>query len=311
MRPRRCTSSCRPAGRSHRWAVVATALVAGIALAVPPAASAQAPGTISVHALFSGGRTTGFTAGTPLQIQYSDPTGQTREQQVCWTPAPIDLPSCTPTGTGAPAAAGTQQVTVQLTNGQSVSTTFSVGPAASQLGSGTSNAPPVPYTVTCATELYGNLNQSDPLQLLSPGEHVAAYYQANSSTLQVYDFSSNQPGFMAASCAQGPAPQARTFERTFRLRSNRTRTYRLSLPEGFEPVSVRGSTPIGYQLYPGNQRGSGVGNYIRAGGGGVHRPFLGATVIRDGFTDNAVFVRVRTTRLTRSITLLISAYGTS
>jgi hypothetical protein len=43
----------------------------------------------------------------------------------------------------------------------------------------------------------------------------------------------------------------------------------------------------------------------------VHRPFLGATVIRDGITDDFVFVRVRTTRLTRPITLLISAYGTS
>jgi hypothetical protein len=288
---------------------VAAALVSAPALALPAAAGAQ--GTIAVHALFSGGRTTGFTAGTPLQVQYTDPTGQTREQQVCWSPAPIDLPSCTPTGTGAPAAAGTQQVTVQLTNGQSVSTTFAVGPAATQLGSGSSNTPPVPYTVTCATELYGNVGQTDPLQILSPGEQVAAFYRASSSTLQVYAYSSNEPGFMAASCTQAPAPQARTYRRTFRLRPNRTRTYRLPLPHGFQPVSVRGSTPIGYQLYPGNQRGSGVGNYIRARGGGVHAPFLGATVVRDGITGGAVFVRVRTGRLPRSITLLISAYGTT
>lgn len=302
MRLLRCTSP-------RRCVAIAAALASGAVLALPAGASAQ--GTISVHAIFSGGQTTNFTAGTPLQIQYSDPTGQTREQQVCWTPAPIDLPSCTPTGTGAPAAAGTQQVTVRLTNGQSVSTAFSVGPAATQLGTGTTNSPPVPYTVTCATELYGNLNQSDPLHLLSPGEQVAAYYQANSSTLQVYDYSSNTPGFIDADCAQGPGPSAQTFERTVRLRSNRTQTYRLSLPEEFEPVSVQGSTPIGYQLYVGNQRGSGVGNYIRARGGGVHRPFLGATVIRDGITDDFVFVRVRTTRLTRPITLLISAYGTT
>ena len=304
MRSRRSTSP-------RRCAAVLVTLAGSVALAMPAATSAQAPGAITVHALFSGGRTTGFTAGTPVQIQYSDPTGQTREEQVCWTPAPIDLPSCTPTGTGAPAAAGTQRVTVQLTNGQSVTTTFAVGPAATQLGAGTSNAPPVPYTVTCSTELYGNLGQSDPLQLLSPGEQVAAYYQANSSTLQVYDYSTNQPGFVASSCARAPAQQARTFERTVRLRSNRTRTYRLSLPEGFEPVSVRGSTPIGYQLYPGSRRGDGVGNYIRASGGGVHRPFLGATVVRNGVSDDAVFVRVRTTRLTQPITLLISAYGTT
>jgi hypothetical protein len=307
MRHRRHTH-----GRPPRRSVpLAAALVMCLALALPATAGAQAGGTISVHALFSGGRTTGFTVGTPLQIQYSDPSGQTRERQVCWTPAPIDLPSCSPTGTGAPAAAGTQRVTVQLTNGQSVSTAFAVGPAATQLAPGTSSAPPVPYTVTCATELYGNVGQEDPLHLLSPGEQVAAYYQANSSTLQVYDYSTNMAGFVAASCARGPAEQARTYDRTFRLRSNRTRTYRLPLPEGFEPVSVRGSTPVAYQLYPGRQRGFGVGNYIRASGGGVHRPFLGATVVRDGITDDAVFVRVRTTRLSRPITLSISAYGTT
>jgi hypothetical protein len=38
-----------------------------------------------------------------LQVQYNDPSGATREKQVCWSPAPIDQPACTPTGTGAPA----------------------------------------------------------------------------------------------------------------------------------------------------------------------------------------------------------------
>jgi hypothetical protein len=287
----------------------AAALGAGALLAVAPLASAQTAPTIGVHALFSGGKTSGFTVGTPLGIQYNDPSGQTREQQVCWSPAPIDLPACTPTGTGAPARAGTQRVTVQLTNGQSVSTSFPVGPAATQLASGTTNAPPVPYTVTCATELYGDADREDPLHVVSPGEQVAAYYRANRSTVQVYDYSSNTAGFVAAGCVTGPKQQARTIERTVRLRSNRTQTYRLSLPRGFKAVSVHGSTPIAYQLYAG-QRGSGVGNYIRAQGGGVHKPFLGATVIRDGITGNAVFVRIQTTSLERPVTLLISAYGT-
>jgi hypothetical protein len=293
-----------------RRSLSVAALGACALLAVPGAAPAQTTPTISVHALFSGGKTSGFTVGTPLGIQYNDPSGATREKQVCWSPAPIDLPACTSTGTGAPAQAGTQQVTVQLTNGQSVSTSFPVGPAATQLGSGTTNAPPVPYTVTCSDELYGNANQSDPIILLSPGEQVAAYYRANSSTVQVYDYSSNTAGFVAASCVTGPKQQARTIERTVRLRSNRTQTYRLRLPQGFKAVSVRGSTPIAYQLYTG-QRGSGVGNYIRAQGGGVHKPFLGATVIRDGITDNTVFVSIRTTSLERPVTLVISAYGTT
>jgi hypothetical protein len=281
-------------------------------LAVPGAAPAQTTPSIGVHALFSGGRTSGFTVGTPLQIQYNDPTGQTREQQVCWSPAPIELPACTPTGTGAPAQAGTQRVTVQLTNGQSLSTSFPVGPAATQLGSGTTNAPPVPYTVTCSDELYGNANRSDPLSLLSPGEQVAAYYRANSTTLQVYDYATNTPGFVASNCVTGPAQRPREYSDTFRLRSNRTRTYRLSLPSGFKPYSVRRSTAIGWQLYPGRRYGSGAGDAISATPSRfVHRAVLGATVVGTGITNNQVYVRVRTTRLDRPMTLFISAIGTT
>jgi hypothetical protein len=295
---------------SSRIALRAAAVGACTLLALPAASAAQAP-SISVHALFSAGRTTNFTVGTPLAVQYNDPSGQTRERQVCWSPAPIELPACTPTGTGAPAQAGTQRVTVQLTNGQSVSTSFPVGPAAAQLGAGTSNAPPVPYTVTCSTELYGNLGQQDPIHVLGPGQLVAAYYQASSSTLQVYDYATNTAGFVASSCVTAPKPRAQTYSDTFRLRSNRTRTYRLRLPQGFKAVSVRGSTPIAYQLYVGHARGSGVGNYIRASGGGVHKPFLGATVTRDGIANGFVFVRIRTAKLEHPITLSISAYGTT
>jgi hypothetical protein len=302
MHPSRARRPC-----TRRSAAIVTALAIGVIAAVPAAAPAQAP-SISVHAIFSGGKTSGFTAGTVLQVQYNDPSGATREKQVCWSPAPIDQPSCTPTGTGAPAQAGTQTITVQLTNGQAVSTTLSIAAAATSLGNGTSNSPPVPYTVTCATELYGNLGQEDPLLVVSPGEKVAAYYRANSTTLQVYDYSSNTAGFLASNCATGPQPRARTLERTVQLRSNRTQTYRLRLPQGFEPTGP--GTPIAYQLYPGNRRGSGVGNDIRTSGG-VHKPFLGATVVRDGYNRDFVFVRIRTTRLDGPVTLLISAHGTT
>jgi hypothetical protein len=296
---------------THRIRLLAGAAGACALLAVPAAASAQTSATVDVHALFSGGRTTNFTVGTPVGIQYNDPSGQTREQQVCWSPAPIDLPACTASGTGAPAQAGTQTITVMLTNGQSVEKTFPVGPAATTLGSGTSNAPPVPYTVSCSVEFYANAGQNDPLYVLNPAQQVAAYYRANSTTLQVYDYATNTAGFAASNCLTAPKPQAQTYQRTFRLRSNKTQTYRLSLPKGFKAVSVRGSTPVAYQLYVGSQKGSGVGNYITAKGGGVHRPFLGATVIRDGIANNAVFVRVRTAKLASPITLNISAYGTA
>ena len=294
-----------------RLALCAAAVGACAALALPAAASAQAP-SISVHALFSGGRTANFTAGTPLGVQYNDPSGQTREQQVCWSPAPIDLPSCTPTGTGAPAKAGTQKITVQLTNGQSVSTSFQVGAAATQLGNGTSNSPPVPYTVTCADELYANAGQKDPISLLSPGDQVAAYYKANSSTLQVYNYATNVAGFIASNCATGPAQKPRELSDTFRLKSNQTHTYRLSLPSGFKPYSVKGSTPIAWQLYPGHQYGSGAGDSISSKPSTfVHRSILGATVIGTSISNNKVNVRVRTTKLDRPMTLSISAIGTT
>lgn len=296
--------------RRRAWATVSLALSAAALLSISEGAGAQAATTVDVHAIFSGGKTSGFTVGTVLQVQYNDPSGQTREKQVCWSPAPIDQPACTPTGTGAPANAGTQQITVQLTNGQSVNKTLDIGAAATTLGSGTSNTPPVPYTVTCSTELYGDAGQQDPVHLVSPGEQVAAYYKANSSTLQVYDYSTNTAGFVASNCVTGPKKDAQTYERKVQLRSNRTQTYRLKLPQGFKAVSVHGSTPIAYQLYAG-LRGSGVGNYIRPSGGGVHKPFLGATVVRDGISDSAVFVRIKTTSLERPITLLLTAYGTA
>jgi hypothetical protein len=295
----------------NRIALCAAAAGACALLALPAAAAAQSP-SVSVHALFSGGRTTNFMVGTPLRVQYNDPSGQTREEEVCWSPSTITQPACTPTGTGAPASTGTQNITVELTNGKSVSTSVSVAAAATQLGSGTTNSPPVPYTVTCSDELYGNANQSDPISLLSPGEQVAAYYKANSSTLQVYDYATNTPGFAASNCLTGPAQKPREYSDTFRLRSNQTRTYRLSLPSGFQPYSIGGSTTYGWQLYPGSQYGSGAGDDVPTKPSRfVHRSVLGATVIGTSISNNKVSVRVRTTRLERPMTLFISAIGTT
>ena len=296
--------------RTHLPRLVAIALGVGALLALPGVAGAQSGGTIQVHALFSGGKTSGFTVGQPLGVTYVDASGQTREKQVCWSPAPIEQPSCTASGTGAANVVGPQTITVQLTNGQSVKTTFNVAAAPTTLGSGSSNTPPVPYTVVKPVTLTGDVS-GDPLYQLTPGDRVAAYYRANSTTLQVYDYATNTAGFAASSALTAPKPQASTTSDTFRLKSNRTATYKLTLPKGFKAVSVRGSTPIAYQLYVGHQRGSGVGNYITPGGGGVHKPFLGATVIQDGISSRTVFVKVRTGTLSQPITLAISAYGTS
>ena len=128
--------------------------------------------------------------------------------------------------------------------------------------------------------------------------------------MQVYDYTTNTAGSLPRAASPGPNSKPRP-TKSFRLRSNTTQTYKLSLPSGFKAVSVNGSTPIAYQLYVGSSRGSGVGNYITAKGGGVHKPFLGATVTSDGIANNAVFVRIRTGRLEQSLTLLLTAYGTT
>jgi hypothetical protein len=68
--------------RTHLPRMVAVALSVGALLALPGFAGAQSGGTIQVHALFSGGKTSGFTVGQPLGVTYTDPSGQTREKQV-------------------------------------------------------------------------------------------------------------------------------------------------------------------------------------------------------------------------------------
>src|SRR3712207_3939925 len=122
---------------------------------------------------FAGGLTSGFTAGAPLNVQYVDPTGTTRETQLCWSPAPIDQPACSTNTTAAPAQAGTQTITAQLSNGASVSRTLQIGPAATQLGSGSTASPPVPYTVTCSTQLYGNYSDRKSTRLNSSHANIS------------------------------------------------------------------------------------------------------------------------------------------
>ena len=66
--------------RRRRRAALALALATGVLLALPAAAPAQAGSSISIHAIFSGGKASGFNVGTVVQIRYSDPSGQTRRR---------------------------------------------------------------------------------------------------------------------------------------------------------------------------------------------------------------------------------------
>ena len=89
--------------RTHLPRLLAVALGVGALLALPGGRRGAVRGHhCQVHALFSGGKTSGFTVGhaSRRHLQSTRP-GQTREKQVCWSPAPIEQPSCTASGTGA------------------------------------------------------------------------------------------------------------------------------------------------------------------------------------------------------------------
>ena len=301
------------APRSRRLAVMAAGVAAALLASLGMlAGSARADGVgsnpqIQWHAAFSSGQSTGLTAGTPIVLSYVNPAANTSVRQFCWSPAPIDRPACGTSNIGAPAQSGAQTITATLANGQSVSTQIQVAEAATQLQNGATYAPPVLYTSTCSIALSGGASLSDTVGMIASGQQVAGYYQPRPSVTQVYDYSTNTAGFMPTVCLSGAADDTVSYQRTLTLRSNHTATYRLSVPESFKPITD--ATPLAYQLYRGNQVGSGVGNSIQLNRtGGRHEPFLGATVTRTTFKNNTVSVTVKTKRV-RNLTLRISAIG--
>jgi hypothetical protein len=170
-------------------------LVAGAVAVFPGAADAQRSSrfTVTVHAIFSGGQTSGFTAGEPLQVSFSDRRHRVRETRICWSPAPVQRPACSLDTMGAPAASGTQRVTVRLSNGSSISKSVRVGAAA------------VPVALTCATPLLADASPSSPsLGTLPNGQFVAAYYRAANSLTQVWSYASQRAGFASSSCIGQP-----------------------------------------------------------------------------------------------------------
>jgi hypothetical protein len=293
------------------------ALVAGAGLAGTAAsASAQNVPFIQHWAAFSGGHVGDYTVGTVIETHFVDPTGTAKETEYCWSPAPIARPACSTSTAGAPAQAGTQTVTAKLSNGQSVSTTFPVGPANVNLGTGNGPfVPPVPYTLNGGIVLSADASLDEAIATLSPGQQVAGYYSPRQGVTQVYDYATNQAGFVPSALLDAPAATDKTYKRTVTLRSNRTRTYRLKVPAGFEPNTSRNpgggrQLTVDYQIYYG-QVGSGVANPIRTSGRGAHEPFLGATVTRSSFKDNTVSVTVKTGKLSKPLKLQLSAYGTA
>jgi hypothetical protein len=290
--------------------VVASVAGAGLAGSALAGGGGTAP-FIQHWSAFSGTKVGGYTVGDPIDVHYVDPSGQTTERQYCWSPAPIGRPACGTSNIGAPAEDGTQTVTAQLNNGKSVSTRFPVGPANTVLGTGTGAfTPPVPYTVNGAMSLYAEASLDTPIAEVTVGQQLAGYYSPRKGVTQVYDYASNQAGFFPSALLTPPAATIKTYAKTFKLKSDQTKTYSMSLPSGFTPGTPTGTgTPVNYSLYRGTAIYGGTSEAIDNKGKGSHVPFLGALVTRSSYTSKAVSVTVRTGKLASPLTLRIAAIG--
>jgi hypothetical protein len=292
---------------------LAVASIAGAGLAGPALADGGGTTPFIQHwSAFSGGQVGGYTVGDPIDLHYMDPSGQTTERQYCWSPAPIAQPACSASSVGAPAQAGTQTVTAELNNGQSVTTQFAIAPANTVLGTGTGAfVPPVLYTANGSITLSGDANLDTAIGQVSVGQQLAGYYSPSPGVTQVYDYATNQSGFIPSALLNAPASPIKTYTKVVRLKSDRTTTYTLSLPAGFTPGNVNPTgTAIDYSLYRGTALGTGTGMAINAAARGNHSTFLNATVLRSTYSSKAVTVTVKTGKLSGPLTLRIAANGT-
>jgi len=104
-----------------------TLSVAFLAVLVAPAAVASAAPDdgLRVRAIFSGGRADDLAVGEPLSISYS--RGKARAARICWTPTPIESPTCaSPSAYRAASRAGVQHLRITLSDGMTVAASFRV-----------------------------------------------------------------------------------------------------------------------------------------------------------------------------------------
>lgn len=297
--------------------LAATALLGA---AVPGTAqAADGRYQVNVHVEYESGRTTDFKVGEIVMVSVKDSQGTASPSKICWSPAPIDRPACSPSAQGAPATVGTQKLSITMSDGSTVTHEFPVGQAATQVQKNTAAATaPVPLRVTCASQLYGQRLEDGtyamPLGVVAAGQQVAAYYDAGGGYYQVAPYGTFTPGFMAKACLQGVSVGSTQTKSTYTLKSNTEKTYRLKIPKTFKVQGFSGdATGVSYAIdIKGGGFGDGVANPISKQGGGVHLPFLGATVVKDGYDakSKAWFVRVKTGKLKKPLTLEILAYGT-
>ena len=168
------------------------ALVAGAVLS-PAIASAQAPPTLRVHAIFSGGRQgTRFHVGQALLVDVRNAAGR-KLTQVCWSP-----------GTAAPAQTGTTPATATLTDGTKLTAAHAILPAARRVGGSTA----VPATIRCQdVTLFGNYDgrrhrSRDPIETIRRGAAVGLYNRIAPGKIFMWDYASNRGGFASERCAR-------------------------------------------------------------------------------------------------------------
>ena len=184
---------------------LAGALIAAAALtaAVVATATAQTTGpTLRVHAIFSGGRAQSFHAGEVLMVDVPRAGGR-KLTQVCWTPAPIARPDCSPSSLAAPHG-GPLTITATLDDGTRLTRTLRIHAPATKVDGPRA----VPATITCRdVTLFGNYDQRrkrsrDPVETIRRGAQVGLYNVIAPGKIFMWDYATNKAGFASQSCAK-------------------------------------------------------------------------------------------------------------
>ncbi|MDQ8046734.1 MAG: hypothetical protein REI11_19165 [Patulibacter sp.] len=181
----------------------AGAILAAAALLGPAVALANDAG-FKAAVPFSGGRTTDLRAGEPLEFLYKGET----ITKVCWSPAPIQHAACGH-GIAAPAAAGTQQLTVTLKGGAVKHESLTIGAPATDLPSskdaGSAGARVVEYRATCTTAAYdnythGQLRGTHSGVKLHAGDEAGAFYRAGKHAILAMPYRDGIARFFSDRC---------------------------------------------------------------------------------------------------------------
>jgi hypothetical protein len=99
----------------------------------------------------------------------------------------------------------------------------------------------------------------------------------------------------------GVSDAGQSFKRTIQLRANKTFTYHLRLPAGFQESAVS------YALYPTSGPGYAISSPI---GSGRQPSYFGVTVMGTKFNGSELEVGIRTGNLSRPMSLQLAARGT-